>query len=132
LNRLFLILALVIGIGVFNDAEAQSGGRRKEHRNQRRGSMHLFRGKSMGNADKFAKGAGRKGIMARLFKKDRPAWVYHPTNPGKKQRKESRYLFSRYRTKGKKYRSGILAKQNSERARNRSRGNSSFHKSRYN
>jgi len=111
---------------------AQAGGRRREHRNQRRASMSFFRNKSMGNSDKFAKGAGRKGVFARLFKKDRPAWVYRPTNPGKTQRRESRFLFSRYRTSGKKMRAGILAKQNAERARNRSRGNSSFHKSRYN
>jgi hypothetical protein len=131
LKRLVLIFALFAGFLLSIDSIAQSGGRRREHRNQR-ASMHLFRNKSQGHADKFAKGAGRKGIFARLFKKDRPAWVYHPTNPGKTQKRESRQLFSRYRTKGKKYREGILAKQNAERSRNRSRGNGSFHKSRYN
>lgn len=86
----------------------------------------------MGHADKFAKGAGRKGVFARLFKRDRPAWVYRSTNPSSTQKRETRALFTRYRTKGKKYRAGILAKQNSDRARSRTRGNASFHKSRYN
>jgi hypothetical protein len=131
LKKIIIIVAFLFGILLSGDFYGQSGGRRKEHRNQRRSSMHLFRNKSMGNADRFAKGTGRQGIFARLFKKDRPAWVYHPTRAGSKQRKESKFLFSRYRTKGKKYRSGILAKQNSDRARKRNRGNSTFSRKKY-
>jgi hypothetical protein len=85
----------------------------------------------MGNADKFAKGTGRQGIFARLFKRKRDAWTYHPTVTGRKQNRESRHLFSRYRTKGKQYRSGILAKQNSDRERRRVRGNSTFGRKKY-
>lgn len=89
------------------------------------------RSRSAGNADKFAKGAGRKGFIARLFRKDRPSWVYHSTNPGKKQNREQRFLFSRFRTKGKRYKDGIQAKQNSDRSRRRVRGNASFNHRKY-
>lgn len=130
MKKVLLILLLLLGIGASNEFYSQTGGRKREHRNQKRGSM-FKRSRSAGHADKFAKGAGRKGFLARLFKKDRPAWVYHPTRPGKTQNREQRFLFSRYRTKGKKYREGILAKQNSERARRRSRGNSVFHHKKY-
>jgi hypothetical protein len=131
LKKVLLIIFLLIGFGISNDYYSQSGGRRKEHRNQRRSGGLFKRHRSAGNADKFAKGAGRKGFIARLFKKDRPAWVYHTTRPGKVQNREQRFLFSRFRTKGKRYREGVLAKQNSERSRRRSRGNAVFHKRKY-
>lgn len=130
MKKLLLIFALLLGFGISNDFYAQKGGRKREHRNQRSGGM-FKRQRSAGNADKFAKGGGRKGIFARLFKKDRPAWVYHKTNPGKTQNREQRYLFSRFRTKGKKYRDGIVARQNIERAKRRTRGNATFHKRKY-
>lgn len=131
-KKYFIIFALLLGFGISNEYFSQAGGRKREHRNQRRSGGRMFGGaKSKGNADKFAKGAGRKGIIARLFKQDRPAWVYHPTKPGKVQKRESKFLFSRYRTKGKRYNSGVLAKQNADRARRRSRGNAVFSKRKY-
>ncbi|MBS1652209.1 MAG: hypothetical protein JSU07_09390 [Bacteroidetes bacterium] len=113
-----------------NDLNAQSGGRKREHKNQSKGSI-FKRHRSSGHADKFASGNGRKGLFARLFRKDRPAWVYHSTKSGRAQVRETRNLFTRFRTKGRVYREGILAKQNTERAKRRSRGNSSFHHKRY-
>ncbi|MGZ3899338.1 MAG: hypothetical protein ACXVNM_10170 [Bacteroidia bacterium] len=130
MKKVLLIIALLLGIGVSNEFYSQTGGRKREHRNQKRTSM-FKRSRSAGNADKFAKGGGRKGLFARLFKKDRPAWVYHTTNPGKTQNREQRYLFSRFRTKGKKYKDGIQAKQNAERSRRRVRGNSTFSHRKY-
>lgn len=131
LNKILLIIILLLGIGISNDFYSQTGGRKREHRNQKRSGGLFKRTKSAGNADKFAKGGGRKGFFARMFKKDRPAWVYHPTNPGKKQSREQRYLFSRFRTKGKKYKDGLQAKQNSDRARRRVRGNNTFKHRKY-
>ncbi len=131
MKKAVLIFGLLFGILLSGDFYAQSGGKRREHRNQRRASMHLFRGRSQGNADKFAKGTGNAGFFARLFKRDRPAWVYHATKIDRKHKSESRNLFSRYHTKGKKYRSGILAKQNSDRSRRRDRGNRSFSRKKY-
>lgn len=130
MQRLVFIFLLIIGFGFSTEYLAQSGGRKKEHRNQRR-SGRLFGPASKGNADKFSRGTGRKGLMARLFKKDRPAWVYHETRPSKVQKREQRYLFSRYRTKGKKYNSGVLTRQNADRSKRRTRGNAVFARRKY-
>ena len=132
MKKVILIFFLLSGIFLSDDYFAQKGGRRREHRNQRRGTLHIFRRNSVsaGNADKFARGTGNTGFFARLFKKDRPAWVYHPTKMSK-SRNDCKGLFTRYRTKGKKYRSGILAKQNSDRSRRRDRGNMSFGRKKY-
>lgn len=131
MKRILFIVALILGLGISNNSYAQAGGRKKEHRNQRRSGGLFKRTRSAGNADRFAKGAGRKGVFARLFKKDRPAWTYHATNPGRKQNREQRQLFSRFRTKGKRYKDGIQAKQNSDRSRKRVRGNSTFNHKKY-
>ncbi len=126
MKKIILIITLLFSFCISNTYLAQSGGRKREHKNQRRGSL-FKRNRSGGNADKFSRSTGRKGIFARLFRKDKPAWVYHPTRSGRVQKRETRHLFTRYRTKGRKYQEGILAKQNSDRARRRVRGNSTFH-----
>ena len=131
LKKLVLILTLFFGLICSNNYVAQSGGRKREHKNQRGGGSIFKRSHSEGNADKFARGAGRKGLFARLFKKDRPSWVYHSTKSGKAQKRETRRLFTRFRTKGRVYNEQILAKQNSDRARKRVRGNGSFNKRKY-
>jgi len=101
---------------------AQSGGRRREHRNQKRASNGMFKGKrSAGNADNFARGGGRRGGSKKS------EWAMRHSRPGSAKNRDQRSLFSRHRTKGKAYRQNILAKQNSERARKRVRGNKVFH-----
>jgi hypothetical protein len=126
LKRLILILTLLFAVGTFTDAVAQ--GRKREHKNQRRGGgggkrkIHKFSGKKSG------------GLFSRIFsgKKRIPGgWVYKPTRPGKKQNKEQHHLFTRYRTKNKKYKDGLQARLNRERARKRSRGNATFHRRKY-
>ncbi len=111
------------------------GGRKKEHRNQRKSSFRhgIKSGKhSRGNADAFARGGANNGFFYKLtHKPNNGAWVYRPTNPGKKQNKEQPHLFSRFRTKNKKYKDGVLAKQNGARSKSRVRGNSVFHKRHY-
>ena len=135
MKNVLVIVFLVLGIFISDDFYAQSGGRRKEHKNQRKGSRIFQSGSpSKGNADKFAQGGGRSGVARRLFKGGRaPAWVMHHKKESSEQRRENAALFTRYRTKGKKYRSGILAKQNSDRARMRKRtnGNATFAKKKY-
>lgn len=132
LSKLFSILFILFAIGATTPIMAQSiGGRKREHRNQRRGGGKLFkRQRSSGNADAFARGGHKRGFLARLFKgnKDGSAWVYRKTNPGAKQKREQGQLFTRNRTKAKKYRDGILARQNHQRASSRVRGNTSFSK----
>jgi hypothetical protein len=133
LTKLFTVLFLLICIGVSTPMMSQvRGGRKKEHRNQRSGGKKLFGGKSRGNANAFAKG-NKKGFIARIFKgkKSGSAWVYHKTNPGKKQKKEQPKLFSRNRTKGKRFTDGIIAQQNRKRSSSRVRGSASFSKKKH-
>jgi hypothetical protein len=124
LKRLVLILTLFLFSGLVTEVYSQTGGRKREHRNQRRGSSK-FGKKSAGNADAFARG-GRRGKSRKGG-----AWVYRPTPTSKKQRKEQKYIFTRYRTKGKRQRDGILASQNGERSKRRVRGNKVFHKKKF-
>lgn len=127
LKKIVLILLLTLFSGILSEAYAQTGGRKREHRNQRKKSSK-FGGKSAGNADAFARG----GTNKRTSKKSRAGvWVYRPTPNSKKIHRETKHLFSRYRTKGKRYRDGILAKQNSARASRRVRGNKVFHKRKF-
>jgi hypothetical protein len=133
LTKLFTVLFLLLCIGVSTPMMSQvRGGRKKEHRNQRGGGKKLFGGKSRGNASAFAKG-NKKGFIARIFKgkKSGGAWVYHKTNPGKKQKKEQPKLFSRNRTKGKRFTDGIIAQQNRKRSATRVRGNATFSKKKH-
>lgn len=104
---------------------AQSGGRRREHRNQKKSGGMFSRKRSAGNADNFARGGGRRSG------KKSSGWAMLHSKPGSYSSREQRSLFSRYRTKGKAYRHGILAKQNSERARKRVRGNKSFQRKKF-
>jgi hypothetical protein len=133
LTRLFTLVFLLLAIGVTTPMMSQvKGGRKREHRNQRGGGGKLFGGKSKGNASAFAKG-NKKGFIARLFKGNKSGgpWVYHRTKPGIKQRKEQPKLFTRNRTKGKRFTDGIIAQQNKRRANTRVRGNSSFSKKKH-
>lgn len=133
-SRLIAIAFLLFAIGVTTPIVAQTGGRKREHRNQRGGGGGLFhRKKSGGHADAFAKGGNKRGFLARIFKgkKSGGAWVYHKTKPGIKQRKEQPKLFSRNRTKGKRFTDGIIAQQNRSRAKHRVRGNQSFSKKKH-
>ncbi len=119
MKKLALLIILLFTFSLSNVYVAQTGGRKREHKNQKGGSKG------------FSRSSGRKGVFARMFRKDKPAWVYHSTKSGRAQVRETRHLFSRYRTKGKRYKDGILAKQNAERARKRVKGNSTFHHRRY-
>lgn len=135
MKKVCIILLLLLGVIFSNEMMGQSGGRKREHRNQRRSTIRIFGGgrtKSAGNADRFARGAGRSGFFTRVFyNAQAPAWVMHHKYQSKAQMRENRFLFSRYRTKGKRYREGILAKQNSDRARRRVRGSAVFLKRKY-
>jgi hypothetical protein len=131
LAKLFTIVFLLLAIGVSTPVLAQvKGGRKKEHRNQRGGGGRHFGGKSRGNANSFAKGGHKKSFFARVFKgkSSNGPWVYRKTNPGAKQKKEQPKLFTRNRTKGKRFTDGIIAQQNKRRSATRVRGNASFSK----
>lgn len=123
LRKIYFIATVLFCICITTPIVAQTGGRKKEHRNQK-GKFSLFhRKKSGGHADSFAKGGTKKGFFAKIFKgkKNGGAWVYHKTNPGKKQNKEQGQLFSRFRTKNKRYNDGLISSQNIKRAGERKR-----------
>lgn len=124
-------LFILIGLFVVAGLSAQTGGKKREHRNQRGGGFHIFN-KSKGNANKFAKGGGRKkGFLARLFSGEKVTaggWVYHKT-PG--SHKTDHSLFHRFRTKNKVFKDKLQARINKQRAKNRKRCNATFSKRKY-
>ena len=112
---------MLCGILISNTFMAQSGGRKREQRNQKRASGGMFKGKnSAGNADNFARGGGRRNSAKNS------AWSMRHSRPDSYKSRDSKNLFSRSRTKGKTYWHNILAKQNADRARKRIRGNKVF------
>jgi hypothetical protein len=123
LTLFFLAFSLALPVAM----EAQTGGKKREGRVKKRGNFKLTQYKSRGHADEFARGsAGRKGLFARLFKKDRPAWQNHTTGSPRTNYKENKYLFSWNRTRGKQQNVSTIDRQKRERIRNRDRGNESF------
>ncbi|MCX7728200.1 MAG: hypothetical protein N2203_01905 [Bacteroidia bacterium] len=125
---LFLLISLIISASL----SAQTGGKKREHRNQRGGGFHLFK-KSRGNAGAFAKGHNKqkKGFLARLFSGEKVTaggWIYHKT-PG--THKTDHSLFHRFRTKNKVFKDKLQARINKQRMKNRKRGNVTFSKRKY-
>jgi hypothetical protein len=122
---LFVIFLLCVGFST--SLEAQSGGKRRESGGAKAKKRFNTGGtRSAGHADKFARSTGRKGIFARLFKKQRPSWVNRQTGDPKKNWKENRFLYTRHRTPGNITNSRNLEKQNTRREQKRDRGNASF------
>jgi hypothetical protein len=128
-KRILFIFVILLGIGITTPIVAQ--GRKREHRNQKRGGSS---GAHRKKHNSFAHPKSGGGFFSRLFsgkKVTAGGWVYKPTRPGKKQSREQRHLFVRYRTKNKKYKDGLQARINRERAKKRVHGNATFHKRRY-
>ncbi len=131
MKSVLTIIVVVFTLFCNSQIYAQSGGKKREHKNQRKGSSRLFGGrKSKGNANAFAKGS--RGSSSRgIFKKKHSAWAYHSTKSNTKRRNENKFLFKRNRTRGRKFNESILTRQNADRAKKRSRGNAVFHKRKY-
>jgi hypothetical protein len=132
-NVIYIFLVL-FGIVLSTPTVAQTGGRKKEHRNQRRGGFKLFKGgKSKGNANAFARSSRKRGFFAKIFgkKSSGQSWAYRSTKMSRKQRTEDRHVFKRYRTRGKKMNFGILSRQNRDRSSRRVRGNKVFHQKKH-
>jgi hypothetical protein len=126
------IFLIIVGLIISLSLSAQTGGKKREHRNQRGGGFHLFK-KSRGNAGAFAKGRStkKKGFLARILSGERVTaggWVYHKT-PG--SHKTDHSLFHRFRTKNKVYKDKLQARINKQRAKNRKRGNAVFFRRKY-
>jgi hypothetical protein len=127
LRTLVMLFFLAFTLALPVTADAQTGGKKREGKVKKRGNFKLGQYKSRGHADEFARGsAGRKGLFARLFKKDRPAWQNRTTGSSRSNYKENKYLFSWNRTRGKQQNVATIERQKRERHRNRERGNTSF------
>lgn len=124
-------LFVILGLFIISSISAQTGGKKREHRNQGRAKFHLFK-KSKGNANAFAKGGSKKkGFLARLFSGEKVTsggWVYHKT-PG--SHRDDHSLFHRFRTRNKVFKDKLQARINKQRAKNRKRGNAVFYKRKY-
>lgn len=119
---------------VFHNLHAQSGGKKREGRSKsaKRGKLTFKRNPSKGHADEFARGGrGRRGKFYMLFHQEKPAWQYKPTNSGRRQNRESRFLFFRSRSEGIEENERILNKQNAKRANKRVHGNNTIAKKKY-
>ncbi len=133
LVRIFSIFILFVSVCQTSSIVAQSiGGRKKERRNQHGNSM-FHRKRSAGNADAFARGGKKRGLIARLFKKksQNGPWVYRTTATSLKQKKEQPHLFHRNRTIAKRGRDKTLFNQNKKRVSHRIRGSATFGKRRH-
>lgn len=127
MNKLLVIITLLFAFSISEPLVAQ---RKREHKNQSRKGGGKRKGSSFAYGGKKNKG----GFFARVFsgkKRIAGGWVYKPTRPGKKQNREQHHLFTRYRTKNKKYKDGLQARINRERSKRRTRGNATFHRRRY-
>lgn len=121
----FLLFILILGFSI--QLEAQSGGKRRESGGPKAKKTFNIRGsKSGGHADKFARSTGRKGIFARLFKREQPSWVNRKTGDPKRNWKDNKFLFTRHRSPGHIENSRNLDKNNGRREKKRDRGNQSF------
>lgn len=101
MKKLLIIIIVFFGFCLTNVSVAQTGGRSREHKSKRRVSWSK-RSPGAKSADRFARGGKRRGFIARLFKKSSPAWVYHKTKSSKAEIKETKHLFKRYPSKGKR------------------------------
>lgn len=134
LKKVLIIVILLFGFGITSHVSAQSkGGRKREHKNQRRGGGLFGSGRkhSGGHADLFARGGKKRSFFAKVFsgkKVTAGGWVYKPTRPGKKQNSEQHHLFTRFRTKNKKYKDTMQARINKARSKSRVHGNAVFAK----
>jgi hypothetical protein len=126
--KLFSIFILLISFCLSTSGVAQSmGGRKKERRNQH-GRSSIHRKRSAGNADAFARGGRKKGLIARIFSKksQNGPWVYRPTTTSLKQKNEQPQLFHRNRTNARIGRDKMLFNQNKKRSTHRVRGSATF------
>lgn len=124
------MLLLVPALG--SEAFGQTGGKKREGKAKRRGDFILFQYKSRGHADEFARGnSGRRGLWARLFKKDTPAWHYRRSGNAASNHRENRFLFFRFRSPGRDENAMTTDRQNKKRARKREHGNAEFSSKKY-
>jgi len=134
LKKQWVIFLLLFGLGFGNAYYAQAGGRKREkqaRKGPRRGNYIHRQYKSAGHADDFARGSnGRFKKYNKLFKRPKPAWHYHTAGSVRSANKANKYLFTRYRSKGKIENTNELYRRKKIRDRNRVRGSEAFRRPR--
>ncbi len=130
MKRLFIILFILLFSGASTAYFSQTGGTKREGGSRKHGRLGLKRTKSKGHADEFAR-SKKKGIFARLFRKDPPSWVNRTTGSKTSNYKANRKLFRRHKEMGHIDNQVALDKQNSRREKRRDRGNKSFSSKKY-
>lgn len=127
---IFILVLVAFSLQVFG----QSGGSKREkyrRKGPKRGNFLHKTYKSAGHADEFARGSnGRFNKYRKLFSHSKPAWTYRNVGTSKSNYKANRYLFTRYRSKGKIDNTNELYRRKKIRDRNRTRGSESFRRPR--
>ncbi|WP_317898243.1 hypothetical protein [Aurantibacillus circumpalustris] len=134
MKKLCFILLFILGSAIYTDCYSQIGGRKTEKRikTKKRGNHILTQYKSHGHADKFAKGNnGRRGRLARLFRKKQPSWVYKSSGSKRSAFRANQYLLTRSRSSGKIDNADVLDRQNGKRSKSRVKGNRIFRFKKY-
>ena len=125
---------MLIGLAFSSAIQAQSGGRKREknaRRGPRRGNYLHRQYKSAGHADEFARGSnGRFKKYSKLFHKSKPSWQYHTSGSIRSSNKANKFLFTRYRSKGKLDNTVELYRRKKIRDRGRVRGSQAFRRPR--
>jgi hypothetical protein len=126
MKRKFILFSLFV-LFTCSGVLAQSGGRKKEGR-QKKSGLSLKKTKSQGHADEFARGnGGRRSRLSRLIRKDKPAWTYRRSGTASSNYRENRFLFFRFRSKGRQENAEYSERRNKVRARDREHGSDAFH-----
>lgn len=126
----------MFSIGLSNQYFAQAGGRQREkysRKGSRRGNYIHKRYRSAGHADEFARGgSSRFHKYNKLFHRPKlTTWQYHSSGSIRNINKANKYLFKRYRSKGKIENDVELYRRKRSRDRNRILGSHVFRKSRH-
>ena len=130
-KKIILLVLIFFTSAVTNDYFSQSGGRKREGGGSRsHGKFSLKRTKSKGHADEFAR-SKKKGLFARMFKKESPSWTNRTVGTNGSNAKANRRLFKRRREDGHIDNQMRLDKQNARREKRRVRGNETFGSKKY-
>jgi len=130
MRHVIVILLLILFTGASTEFYSQTGGTKREGRSGKKGKLGFKRVKSKGHADEFAR-SKKKGMFARLFKKDQPAWTNRTVGTRKSHYNANRKLFRRHRETGHIDNQVRQEKINNRREGKRERGNQTFSKKKY-
>lgn len=134
MKKYLILILLFIGVGLGTNYYGQSGGRKREknaRKGPRRGNYIHRQYKSAGHADEFARNSkGRMNWFSRMFYRPKASWHYHTSGTVRSANRANRFLFTRYRSKGKIENTDELFRRKRLRDRNRVHGSTAFRRPR--